>query len=196
MEIIPLIIFFSFRTFIAEPFHIPANSMYPTLKPGDDIVVYKLGYGNYDLFNFDILNTELYATVRRGDVIVFDFPANPGLSYIKRVIGLPGDQIKASDGDIFINDSKVPASVTKVENGITYLNESIDGNNYQIAHIHEHKARGSNFKVTVRPNSYFVLGDNRYNSNDSRYWGSVPEENLVGKLMFKFSSETESTEQD
>lgn len=189
MELFALVLVLGVRTFIAEPFHIPANSMYPSLKSGDHVVIYKLGYGNYDLFSFDVLNTTLHATVEGGDVLAFDYPQNPELAYIKRVIGLPGDLVKMSEGVISINGAEVSSLVTKSDDRFTYLTESIGGVDYSIAHSKKFETRNAaSFNMTVPQGNCFMLGDNRFNSNDSRYWGTVPEENLIGKLVFRMSS--------
>ncbi len=186
MDVLFLIVVLGLRTFVAEPFSIPSSSMYPTLKVGDYIFVSKFGYGNYDLFGINIYNTELYAEVERGDVIVFDFPRNVRLPYIKRVVGLPGDAIKIENKTLFVNNVAVPLLKESETEDVTYLREELNGVSYQVTH---QKRQNRNMPtVTVPANNYFVLGDNRDNSNDSRYWGFVPEENLLGKLVYILSA--------
>lgn len=182
-----LLVMFFVRTFALEPFQIPAKSMYPALEPGDFVVVNKLGYGNYKFFGFSVLQTPLFATVKRGDILVFEYPRNPDLSYIKRVIGLPGDKIKAVEGTYYINGELLQTEQKSVDSNFTYLTETNENLSYTIAHRNDIDKRLS-FNATVAPDSYFVLGDNRLNSNDSRYWGVVPEENLIGKLLYVHSA--------
>jgi signal peptidase I len=188
MELSLLLVVFFIRTFAFEPFKIPANSMYPTLTPGDFVVVSKIGYGNYKFFGFEVLRTPLFSSVVRGDVVVFEYPPDPKLSYIKRVIGMPGDTIKAVDGQFYINGKRVKVEVQSVSSDYKYLTESHENVSYTIARSTDRGAQ-SDFSVTVEPGRYFVLGDNRFNSNDSRYWGLVPEENLIGKLFYVHSSD-------
>jgi signal peptidase I len=135
-----------------------------------------------------VLRTPLFSSVERGDVVVFEYPPDPKLSYIKRVIGMPGDTIKAVDGQFYINGKRVKVEVQSVSSDYKYLTESHENVSYTIARSTDRGVQ-SDFSVTVEPGRYFVLGDNRFNSNDSRYWGLVPEENLIGKLFYVHSSD-------
>lgn len=199
MEVAFLLMAFSIRTFIVEPFRLPSASMYPTLEVGDHILVSKFGFGNYDFFGIDIANTRMYRSIERGDVMVFVHPQQPNLHYIKRVVGLPGENIRYKNKRLFINGEMIPHS--QIENhatpltdipGSRYRNlslqvESTDQRSYQIAH--DDKRASLDINLTVPENHYFMLGDNRDNSNDSRYWGFVPEENFIGKLAYILLSE-------
>ena len=177
---------FVLRTFVFDVFHVPAESMYPTLEAGDYVVVNKLGYGHYQFLGLGILETRLFATVEHGDIVAFEYPLNPEQSYMKRVIGMPGDTIKVVDGEYFVNGKLLRTEKKSVQDDFTYLKETNGNISYTIAHSPNDRKRLS-FTVTVEPRNYFVMGDNRFNSNDSRYWGTVPEENLIGKLIYAHS---------
>jgi len=177
------------RSFLVEPFRIPSGSMIPTLKVGDFILVNKFSYG----IRLPVLDTKIIGigTPERGDVAVFRFPKDPSVDYIKRVIGVPGDRIAYRNKALYVNSERV--SVTKVG---TYT-ETKDGlpipgaNRYSeqitdtLAHeiLVESMKPAFNGEWIVPEGHYFVMGDNRDNSNDSRYWGFVPEANLVGKAF-------------
>jgi len=199
-----ILIVFILRSFIAEPFKIPSDSMNPTLLNGDFILVNKYIYG----IRLPVINQKIIPInePQRGDVMVFRYPENPSLDYIKRVIGVPGDvvsyqnkrlslngepvemtrlddylhaerlyyseQYLAKFGEVehrFLNDGDVPAFIRDVE-----LFPYRENCTYNAAGV----------ICTVPPGHYFVMGDNRDNSRDSRFWGFVPEENIVGKAFF------------
>lgn len=178
------------RSFVFEPFRIPSGSMIPTLQVGDFLVVTKYSYGlRLPVINKKILDT---GSPERGDVAVFRYPKNPRLDYIKRIVGLPGDTITYLNNELYINGKKVPVSepTQQVYNSIdgyafdvNVMTESIDGLEHQIQ-----RDVGSvglrNIERTVPEGHYFALGDNRDHSKDSRFWGFVPDENLVGKARF------------
>lgn len=180
------------RSFIAEPFRIPSSSMMPTLLIGDFILVNKFAYG----VRLPVTNTRILDTghPQRGDVIVFRFPKNPKDDYIKRVIGVPGDQIAYRNKVVYVNGEAVAQEELGIYQGVgqgadmtgSLLRlEKLPGVDHQILQ----RRSGSGFfpviegPWTVPDGHYFVLGDNRDNSEDSRYWGFVPEENLVGKAF-------------
>ena len=185
-----LIIVLILRSFIAEPFRIPSGSMMPTLLHGDFILVNKFTYG----LRLPVLHNKIWANglPERGDVIVFRYPDNPTQDYIKRVVGLPGDKISYQNKQLFVNgvameqidqgpfvgsgrDSAMSGARVKQEKLFSVTHELlIDNRMFQST---------SNSVWEVPEGHYFVMGDNRDNSNDSRRWGTVPEANLVGKAF-------------
>jgi signal peptidase I len=183
------------RSFIVEPFRIPSGSMMPTLLVGDFILVNKFSYG----LRWPVLNKQFVdiGTPERGDVMVFRFPRDESVDYIKRVIAVPGDRVDYRDKTLYVNGEPLEQTLLGDyvdENGQpTGLIEVVE----EVDDEHEHAilinprtgdfprscgvlARGP---VTVPEGEYFVMGDNRDNSNDGRCWGFVPEENLVGKAF-------------
>jgi signal peptidase I len=176
------------RSFVAEPFRIPSASMMPTLLIGDFILVNKYDYG----FRLPVLNTLVIRskTPERGDIIVFRYPENPAIPYIKRVVGLPGDHIAYYDKTLFINGEPVEQEVLgkykaigsgKMMEGASLRLEMLDTVAHEILVDIERYSR--EVEGIVPDNQYFVLGDNRDNSKDSRYWGFVPDENLIGRAF-------------
>lgn len=176
------------RSFIAEPFRIPSGSMMPTLLVGDFILVNKFAYG----LRLPVLHTEITDSdgPKRGDVVVFRYPRNPSVDYIKRIVGLPGDHVAYFNKELFINGH--PASQTmgkeyseidpeRAKQGQLFLEENLAGVKHNIL-VDQHRLSIEG-EYIIPPHSYFVMGDNRDNSNDSRFWGVVPEENLVGKAF-------------
>lgn len=184
-----VLIVFLLRSFIAEPFRIPSGSMMPTLLIGDFILVNKFTYG----IRLPVINKKIIDInePQRGDAVVFRYPKNPEVDYIKRVIGLPGDRISYINKQLTIN-GQVMKQVSlgryqglgqgKSMTGAEILTEDLQTLKHDILINH----RAPNIKGTyiVPQGHYFVMGDNRDNSNDSRYWGTVPEENLVGRAFF------------
>lgn len=177
------------RSFLVEPFRIPSGSMMPTLLIGDFILVNKFTYG----IRLPVLNTKIIElnTPQRGDIVVFRFPKDPSVDYIKRVVGLPGDRIAYYNKQLYINGEPMKqvslgqyrgvgqgANMTGSERKL----EDLDGIEHSI--LINDDALSMEGVYVVPPGHYFVMGDNRDNSNDSRYWGTVPERNLVGKAFF------------
>ncbi len=192
------------RSFIVAPFRVPTGSMLPTIQLNDFLLVNKFAYGvRFPVFNTKIFNV---GEPKTGDVVVFRYPPYPGVDYIKTVIGVPGDHISYINKQLYINGKKVPTH---------FLQTTIEPDNRNLALLypkhknlagivkayrqdiggHEHLIYDSpivpptNFKNLVVPKGeYLVMGDNRGNSEDSRYWGFVPEKNLIGKaFMVVFS---------
>ena len=202
VSIFPVIAFvLILRSFIYEPFQIPSGSMMPTLLVGDFILVEKYAYGLKD----PVWRAQLVETGKpeRGDVMVFKYPPNPSIDYIKRVVGLPGDTIRySSRKEICIQakgtSSCKPVKLSHVEESqfiqdgvpLIQLNEQLGDVEHQILvnplrrdRVHAYQPRNGVNEWVVPAGHYFVMGDNRDNSSDSRYWGFVPEANLVGKAV-------------
>ncbi|MER8510764.1 signal peptidase I [Mesorhizobium sp. M0199] len=191
------------RTLLFQPFSIPSGSMRPTLLEGDYLFVTKWSYGfsRYSLpFGPNIFSGRIWGSEpKRGDVVVFKFPPDPSVDYIKRVVGLPGDKIQVKDGQLFINDVGVPrVKVGQIDNrDITeepypvdvYRETLPNGVSYDTLDL-THASIGDNTKeFKVPPGHYFMMGDNRDNSSDSRFTvGFVPDENLVGRANLIFFS--------
>ena len=203
------------RSFIFEPFRIPSDSMMPTLHEGDFLVVNKYAYG----LRVPVLNKKFFeiGAPQRGDVVVFRFPPNPAVNFIKRVVGLPGDTVRVRDDQLIINGVAVPLVEDAIRyNDGCYLNMrlstevlgthrhqtlSCHTNDYlqaaPVASCHRHIEQSYQCDDTVRaslpdrndtvqdlvvpPGHYLMIGDNRDNSLDGRFWGFVPEDHLVGR---------------
>jgi signal peptidase I len=205
-----ILVVFTLRSFLVEPFKIPSGSMMPTLLIGDFILVNKYTYG----IRLPVVNKKIIQmnNPERGDVMVFRYPADPGLDYIKRVIGEPGDLIEYRDKKLTVNGQPVPTTSTGtysyVGNGLNYItaivhDERLNGVGHtmmtepgkpsvypsQVADFPNrencsYNAEGEGFSCKVPEGQYFMMGDNRDASNDSRYWGFVPDRNIVGKAFF------------
>ena len=181
------------RSFLVEPFRIPSNSMMPSLLTGDFILVNKFTYG----IRLPVLNTKVIdiGSPQRGDVVVFRYPENPAIPFIKRVVGLPGDKVTYHNINkmLYINDEPVLQTRVgvyegkgsgAVMNGSEKLIEHLSGVDHAILVYQRSLPQSKPVQEMVIPEGqYFVLGDNRDNSKDSRYWGTVPEENLIGKAF-------------
>ena len=176
------------RSFIVEPFRIPSNSMMPTLLTGDFILVNKFDYG----IRLPVLDTKIVdlGTPKRGDVVVFRFPEDPSTPFIKRIVGVPGDRIAYYDKTLYVNDESMEQSTLgryvgigsgAVMNGASLRLERLPDAGHHI--LIEPRARSVEGTAVVPEGHYFVLGDNRDNSRDSRYWGTVPDELLIGKAF-------------
>lgn len=182
-----LIVFF-IRSFLVEPFRIPSGSMLPSLFIGDFILVNKFSYG----VRLPVANSKILETGRpkRGEVAVFRFPGNPSINYIKRVVGVPGDRILYKDKKLYINGTPMEqadgrpyyfASGGDSQGEALRLTESLDGVKHDI--LTTYRQDPALPEIVVPAGKYFVMGDNRDHSNDSRYWGFVPDENLVGRAF-------------
>ncbi|HEF4742698.1 MULTISPECIES: signal peptidase I [Burkholderia] len=195
---------FVVRSFIVEPFKIPSGSMVPTLLVGDFILVNKFEYG----LRMPITNTKITqgSPLARGDVVVFRYPKDESVDYIKRVIGLPGDTVAYQDKQLTINGQPVPETplpdyfdderqnyAKQFEETIGNKKNAILNNpavppfvmgayDYPYRDNCTYNSRGVICKVP--PGHYFMMGDNRDNSADSRYWGFVPDKNIVGRAFF------------
>ena len=199
-----ILIVFVLRSFAFEPFKIPSGSMIPTLLVGDLILVNKFTYG----LRLPVLNTRLTqgTPVKRGDVVVFRYPPKPSVDYIKRVIGLPGDEVSYLNKQLTINGQPVPETAVsdffdeQVMEYFKQFDEQLGERHHSIiidsrraafignpdAFAYRDQCRYSIEGVTckVPEGHYFMMGDNRDNSLDSRYWGFVPDGNIIGKAFF------------
>ena len=195
---------FVVRSFVVEPFKIPSGSMVPTLLVGDFILVNKFEYG----LRLPVTNTKITqgSPLSRGDVVVFRYPKDESVDYIKRVIGLPGDTVAYQDKQLTINGQPVPETplpdffdderqnyAKQFEETIGNKKNAILNNpavppfvmgayDYPFRDNCTYNSRGVICKVP--PGNYFMMGDNRDNSADSRYWGFVPDQNIVGRAFF------------
>jgi len=184
-----VLIVFLLRSFLAEPFRIPSASMMPTLLIGDFLLVNKFTYGiRLPVINKKIIDINEPA---RGDIVVFRFPKDPTVDYIKRVIGLPGDKVAYYNKKLYINDAPIKQTSLGIYQGVgqgqdmtgsEHIEENLTGVEHSI--LIRTDAPTVEGSYVIPKGNYFVMGDNRDNSNDSRYWGTVPEENLVGKAFF------------
>lgn len=184
------------RSFLFEPFQIPSGSMKPTLEVGDFILVNKFAYG----IRLPVIDTKIIEVgdPQRGDVMVFRYPSDPSVNYIKRVVGLPGDKVRyTSDKRLLVNDQPVAeqllGEVPGTLGSAVLYREKLG----EVEHLIRKEMRRyriePNREWTVPAGHYFMMGDNRDNSNDSRYWndpkiapellGMVPDRNIVGKAF-------------
>ena len=198
------IVVFLLRSFLFEPFKIPSGSMIPTLLVGDLILVNKYSYGvRLPIINTKVLDVGL---PQRGDTMVFRYPLDTSVDYIKRVVGLPGDKVVIRNNRLTINEQEVPLEPAgefyDVEQGkyVPQYSETLGEVTHKlltelknptlirpiqgVPHSDKCSYSPTGLTCTVPPGNYFVMGDNRENSLDSRYWGFVPEENLVGRAFF------------
>lgn len=188
-----LLVVLVLRSFLYEPFQIPSGSMIPTLQVGDFILVNKYTYG----LRLPVIGTMIMAVnePQRGDVMVFKEPVNPDVNFIKRVIGVPGDQIAYRNKILYVNGVRVSETLVaelrdefdpRLGRSLVYriYEETLDGVTHQIRKDMDIEVRLPRTEWTVPEGQYFVMGDNRDRSNDSRYWGFVPEANVVGKAVY------------
>jgi signal peptidase I len=196
------------RSFICEPYVAPSRSMVPNFRQGDYLLVQKWGYGNYGTLGIHLLHRPISSPLERGDVVVFEYPLERPIFFLKRIIGLPGDKISYRNSKLSINDAVVP--VRRVDDYpyssdgtvMSQYVESMSGQEYSVIHDPVEPLVSSMRPDFVQPASctpypdglecvvpaghYFVLGDNRDNSSDSRFWGMVPSDHMVGKVVKNF----------
>ncbi len=199
---------FLLRSFLVEPFKIPSGSMIPTLQVGDFILVNKFTFG----IRLPIISKKIVQVndPKRGDVMVFHYPENPSVDYIKRVVGLPGDVISYRNKKIWVNDveqiQQHDGDYNYVESGLNFVhteryNEKLGDHPHPILvnpdmpsvhlrsvaefpHFENCRYSLAEMSCKVPEGHYFMMGDNRDNSRDSRYWGFVPDNMIVGKAFF------------
>lgn len=185
-----LLIVWVIRSFIVQPYRVPTGSLEPTILPGDFIAVNQFAYGlKFPIGNFTLVKT---GEPKRGDIALFRYPLNPNVVFVKRVIGLPGDHIVYQDKVLSVNGQQAKQALIK---------SSFDYGNgpgqIRAVNVYEENLAGVKHKIFVQPvggelkdidfvvpeGQYFMMGDNRDNSDDSRFWGTVPEHNLIGRAF-------------
>jgi signal peptidase I len=201
---------FSVRAFLFEPFRVASGSMLPTLEAGKHVITSKWGYGNNSAYGVTVRKGGISARVNRGDVMVFVFPASAErIEYLMRVVGLPGDLVEYQGKSLSINGQSVAYHDLGAYNYVTHAGDRVSANmrsetigaaEYQIlntpstpvfhaAHVGDFPGKSNctyhseGFACRVPAKHYFMLGDNRDASNDSRYWGFVPQDHIVGKVI-------------
>ena len=194
-----LLIVWVIRSFLIQPYKVPTGSLEPTVMPGDFIAVNQFAYGlKFPIGNYKLIST---GEPKRGDIVLFHYPPNPKVIYVKRLVGLPGDHIEYKNKVLYINGQKQPQRL--LGHDFDYGNtagqmapvdvyeENLDGVWHKVFRRPD-SADGDfplktdslgDFSYTVPKGEYFMMGDNRDNSADSRYFGAVPEKNIVGKAF-------------
>lgn len=180
---IPLFLIFILRTFIYEPYQVPSGSMIPGLKVGDFLLVNKFDYGlkiARTSSNIIFKNDPEY-----GDVVVFIPPHNP-VPYVKRLIGKPGDKILYYQKRLFVNGNEVPINLIAEDNNAKLYEQSLNDKNFviRVQEFDEFSQLDQVYRAVVPDGMYFVMGDNRDRSSDSRIWGFVPRDNFFGKAEY------------
>lgn len=184
--VLMLLVVSSLRSALADWNDVPTGSMKPTIQEGDRVVVNKLAY---DLkVPFTTIELTKWGDPQRGDIVVLFSPVD-GTRLVKRVVALPGDQISAIDNQLYVNGVKLPTSTpagpfTDDEQGMTFIADEVLGNRkHKVMYTPQVPALRSFGPVTVPPGSYFVMGDNRDNSNDSRFIGFIERRRIVGRAL-------------
>ena len=193
----------AFRAFVYEPFKIPSTAMAPTAEIGSRVIVQKFGYGHFSTYGFKLASRPVSAPLHRGDIIVFDYPVDPAETYIKRIVGLPGDRVVYRDKHVFVNgvdtrgrqlDDYLHPDLPKYSQRFL---DKLDGTTFATLQDKDKiKLEPTDFafrdrcaytdydvQCDVPAGNYFVMGDNRDNSYDSRYWGFVRSDRIVGKVV-------------
>jgi signal peptidase I len=191
-----LLMVFLIRSFVLQPFRVPTGSLEPTVKPGDFILVKQWAYGGrMPVWHHKLWGQHL--APHRGDIVLFYWPVHPEVVFVKRIVGLPGDTISYQDKKLLINGNMVPqldAHAVEHENEFAEVKPMIHAIEQLPGHPHAILLNPSQY-TTLLPETwvipqghYFVMGDNRDNSDDSRYWGLVPDRNLIGQASWIWMS--------
>jgi len=177
------VIMFLLRAFLFEPFRIPAISMAPALMVGNTVIVKKLGYGSYGSFGVLLYDSAVSDAVKlkRGEIYVFQGEKN--VPYIKRLIGLPGDKIEINGEDVYLNNEIIETTLLSTNSDSVVYQEVLGDKQYSVRRLNK-KFATPPLSVTVPEKHYFFMGDNRDNSLDSRHYGSISEDNLIGRLVY------------
>jgi len=184
---IPLFLIFILRTFIYEPYQVPSGSMIPGLKVGDFLLVNKFDYGLKIARTSS--NTIFEKDPEYGDVVVFIPPHNP-VPYVKRLIGKPGDKILYYQKRLFVNGNEVPINLISEDKNAKFYEQSLNNKNFviRVQEFDEFSQLDQVYRAVVPDGMYFVMGDNRDRSSDSRIWGFVPRDNFFGKAEYIWMS--------
>lgn len=201
-----LLVLTTVRAFIGEPHRFPSLAMRPTIPPGALLITQKWGYGNYSAYGIHFHRSPITSPLVRGDIIVFEYPADRSVPFAKRLIGLPGDRVTYKDGRLVVNDVPVASRQTAdfidpktserlhafvesqgdIEYSIIRQQEGLNLSSMAISFPHRDRCIYEADGVTceVPPAHYFVMGDNRDQSADSRVWGFVPADHIIGKVRY------------
>ncbi len=163
--ILAIIVILPIRMFLFQPFFVQGASMEPNFKDGQYLIVNELGYKETDL---KVVNIDSFKELTRGEVIVFKYPINPKQFFIKRIIGLPGERIKVDKGSVYI-----------------YNKENTEGVKLEEEYLPAGLATKGENDYLVKDDEYFVMGDNRNHSSDSRTWGPIKTSNVIGKVLLR-----------
>ncbi len=198
-------VIFGFRAFLFEPFKFPSLAMVPTIESGSFLVVQKWGYGHYGTYGVTLFHNPVSSPLVRGDLVAFEAPHDRSITFAQRLIGLPGDKVAYRGKQLSINGKLVTRgkegeyhAAAMPLRSLTRYSESLDAGDYSVA-IDESVTinikdaarvvepvctyEGADFTCEVPAGHYFMMGDNRDNSNDSRYWGFLPADHIVGKVV-------------
>jgi len=180
-----VLVVFLLRSFVFQHFYVPSNSLAPSIIAGDNLLVNEFIYG----LRMPIWHKKIFdiGSPKRGDIAVFYWPVDPSIMIVKRIVGLPGDQISYIDKTLYINGKKAEKikqsnSVKESSNPFINFQENLSGKNHNIL-INQNKKADNFYNVRIPAGHYFVLGDNRDDSEDSRFWGVVPDKYIIGKAF-------------